>query len=81
MKMREYELKAYHEIEEWKRRINKRSSMLNRLSKKAQTKVNSIIPEKAHQIITDSIKNMVKATLIGSNATTRKNIPPAVALK
>ncbi len=39
---------------------------------KAQTKVNSIIPEKAHQIITDSIKNMVKATLVGSNALTRK---------
>ncbi|PAE25340.1 EcsC family protein [Bacillus sp. 7894-2] len=70
--MKEYELKAYKEIDEWKRRINKRSSMLNRLSKKAQTKVNSIIPEKAHQIITDSIKNMVKATLIGSNALTRK---------
>ncbi|MCM3708348.1 MULTISPECIES: EcsC family protein [Cytobacillus] len=70
--MKEYELKAYKEIDEWKRRINKRSSMLNRLSKKAQTKVNSIIPEKAHQIITESIKNMVKATLIGSNAFTRK---------
>ncbi|MBG9656120.1 EcsC family protein [Cytobacillus firmus] len=70
--MKEYELKAYNEIEEWKRRINKRSSMLNRLSKKAQIKVNSIIPEKAHQIITDSIKNMVKATLLGSNALTRK---------
>ncbi|MEH6986789.1 EcsC family protein [Cytobacillus firmus] len=70
--MKEYELRAYKEIDEWKRRINKRSSMLNRLSKKAQTKVNSIIPEKAHQIITDSIKNMVKATLIGSNALTRK---------
>ncbi|MBT2688937.1 EcsC family protein [Bacillus sp. ISL-47] len=70
--MKQYELKAYQEIEEWKRQINKRSSLLNRLSKKAQTKVNSLIPEKAHQIITDSIKNMVKATLIGSNATTRK---------
>ncbi|WP_404358259.1 EcsC family protein [Cytobacillus firmus] len=70
--MNEYELMAFYEIEEWKRRINKRSSMLNRLSKKAQTKVNSMIPEKAHQIITDSIKNMVKATLVGSNALTRK---------
>ncbi|KON89525.1 ecsC [Sporosarcina globispora] len=70
--MGKYELTAYQEVEEWKRRINKRSGMLNRLSKKAQTKVNGFIPEKAHQVITDSIKNMVKATLIGSNATTRK---------
>ncbi|WP_026582389.1 EcsC family protein [Bacillus sp. J33] len=70
--MKQYELKAYQEIEEWKRQIYKRSSLLNRISKKAQTKVNSLIPEKAHKIITDSIKNMVKATLIGSNAITRK---------
>lgn len=70
--MNHYELNAFREIEEWKRKITKRSGLLNRLSKKAQTKVNSLIPDKAHQIITDSIKNMVKATLIGSNATTRK---------
>ena len=35
-------------------------------------KVNGIIPEKVHQVITDSIKNMVKATLAGSNITTKK---------
>ncbi|MEH7122009.1 EcsC family protein [Bacillus sp. JJ1532] len=70
--MNEYELQAYKEIEEWKHKLFKKSGMLNRLSKKAQTKVNSLIPEKAHQILTDSIKNMVKATLVGSNLTTRK---------
>lgn len=31
-----------------------------------------MIPDKAHQVITDSIKNMVKATLAGSNITTKK---------
>ncbi|WNS76775.1 EcsC family protein [Bacillus sp. DTU_2020_1000418_1_SI_GHA_SEK_038] len=70
--MNEYELQAYKEIEEWKQKLLKKSGMLNRLSKKAQTKVNSLIPEKAHQILTDSIKKMVKATLVGSNLTTRK---------
>ncbi|KAB2337138.1 EcsC family protein [Cytobacillus depressus] len=71
--MKEYELKAYEEIEEWKYKLLKKSGILNRLSKKAQSKVNNLIPEKAHQILTDSIKNMVKATLVGSNLTTRKN--------
>lgn len=71
--MNEYELHAYKEIEEWKYKLLKKSGILNRLTKKAQTKVNSLIPEKAHQILTDSIKNMVKATLVGSNLTTRKN--------
>lgn len=70
--MNQYELKAYDEIQEWKRKMLKRSSLLNRISKKAQVKLNSLIPEKAQQIMTDSIKTMVKATLVGSNITTRK---------
>ncbi len=70
--MNEYELKAYDEVKEWKRKLTKRSSVLNRMTKKAQIKMNEIIPEKAHQIITDSMKNLVKATLVGSGFTTKK---------
>lgn len=70
--MNEYELKIYEEIEEWKRKLTKRSSILNRVSKKAQTKINEKIPEKVHQVITDSLKNLVKATLVGSDFTTKK---------
>lgn len=70
--MNEYELRAYDEVIAWKRKLNKRSGILARASKKAQTKVNQLIPEKVHQILTESIKNMVKATLAGSNLTTKK---------
>ncbi|GAE46084.1 EcsC protein [Mesobacillus boroniphilus JCM 21738] len=70
--MNEYELKAYEEALTWKRKLNKRSSLLARASKKAQTKVNQLIPDKVHQFLTESIKNMVKATLAGSNYTTKK---------
>ncbi len=71
--MNEYELKVYEEIKEWKWKMLKRSSLLNRVSKKAQVKLNSFIPDKAQQIMTDSIKNIVKATLTGSNLITKKN--------
>ncbi|MED3572474.1 EcsC family protein [Cytobacillus praedii] len=71
--MNEYELLVIREIEDWKRQMVKRSGILNRLSKKAQTKVNTWIPDKVHQMLTESIKNMVKATLVGSNLTTKKN--------
>lgn len=71
--MNEYELKVYDEVQEWKRRITKRSGMMNRLSKKAQAKVNEVIPEKVHEIMTESIKSMVKATLFGSQMTTNRN--------
>ena len=67
MNMNEYELKAYEEVMEWKRKLKKRSGMFARASRKAQTKVNQLIPEKVHQILTESIKNMVKATLAGSD--------------
>ncbi|MFJ5715024.1 EcsC family protein [Neobacillus sp. NPDC093127] len=71
--MNEYELKVYEEVEEWKRKLMRRSGMMNRLSKKAQGKINGWIPEKVHEVMTESIKAMVKATLFGSQATTIKD--------
>ncbi|WP_066058997.1 EcsC family protein [Robertmurraya korlensis] len=70
--MNEYELKVYHDIVLWKRRLSKKSPLLQRVSKKAQGKINELIPSKVHQVITDSIKQMVKALLLGSYVTTRK---------
>ncbi len=70
--MNEYELKIYHEIVLWKRKLLKKSPFLQRVSKKAQGKMNELIPAKAHQIITDSIKQMVKALLVGSYIITKK---------
>lgn len=67
-----YEDEVRDELILWQRKIFKRSSLLNRMSKTTQTKVNSLIPEKVHNVITDSIKNMVKATLAGSSVTTKK---------
>ncbi|MED4206068.1 EcsC family protein [Neobacillus mesonae] len=71
--MNEYELKVYDEVEDWKRKLTRRSGMMKRLSKKAQVKVNEYIPDKVHQMMTDSIKAMVKATLLGSQLTTNHN--------
>jgi EcsC protein family len=70
--MNEYELKVYDEIEDWKRKITRRSGMMNRVSKKAQEKINEFIPEKVHELMTESIKGMVKATLFGSQLTTNR---------
>ncbi|SHF72001.1 EcsC family protein [Ornithinibacillus halophilus] len=70
--MNDYESKVYDDLQVWRNKLLKQSGVFNRLAKKAQTKINEKIPEKAHQIITDAIKNMVKATLVGSNLTTKK---------
>ncbi len=78
--MTDYSQIVESELEAWKRKMIKRSSLLNRMSKTAQTKVNELIPEKVHTIMTESIKNMVKATLVGSNMTTNKQQAVGISL-
>ncbi|WP_142247967.1 EcsC family protein [Alkalihalobacterium alkalinitrilicum] len=58
------------ELRSWQRKMEKRQSMTGRLAKRFQNKVNQMIPEKVHHIVTASIKKMVHATLIGSEYTT-----------
>ena len=79
--MNEYELKVYDEVEDWKRKLTRRSGMMKRISKKAQVKMNEYIPEKVHQIMTDSIKTMVKATLFGSQLTTNHHQEQGLSLE
>ncbi len=45
-------------------------SLLNKFSKKIQTKVNSWIPEKVHKAITATLKQMIRAVLFGAKHTT-----------
>ncbi|MTT31371.1 EcsC family protein [Terrilactibacillus sp. BCM23-1] len=78
--MNDYEVKVYQDILEWKRQMLKRSGWINRTSKKIQTKVNQLIPEKAHVVITNAIKAMVQTTLTGSNLTTKKNLSRGLSL-
>jgi len=80
MVMTDYEKRVIGELKTWKRKIGRRSGMINRLSKKTQTKVNSLIPLKVHRVITESIKGMVKATLLGSNITTNKRQAAGMSL-
>lgn len=67
-----YEKKALHELKAWQMKMQKRPSIISRLTKGAQEKANGLIPEKAHVAITEVIKNMVKVVLAGSKFTTRK---------
>ncbi|MGM0841194.1 MAG: EcsC family protein [Bacillota bacterium] len=54
------------ELDSWKRKFSRKSSIFKRVSKQAQTKVNQWIPEKAHNVVTESIKKMIEVTLKGS---------------
>lgn len=64
-----YEEKVYGEMEGWKRRMLKDPSVSNLFAKRIQTKMNALIPEKIHYLITLTIEKMVKAVLFGSKYT------------
>ena len=70
-----YRWKVEEELFLWKRKMTKRTGLIGRTSKNIQSKINGIIPEKVHQVMTESIKTMVKATLVGSNIKMKKRLP------
>lgn len=78
--MSQYNSKVASEIRSWKGKMTKKPSLVNKMSKKTQTKINQLIPEKAHQVMTESIKAMIKATLVGSNFTTNKQQAKGLSL-
>jgi hypothetical protein len=47
-------------------------SLFNQLSKTVQVKINTWIPEKVHQAITATIKQMIRGVLFGAHYTTAK---------
>lgn len=59
-------------LSEWQKKMQRRPSFFNNLSKKMQTKVNSWIPEKVHKAITTTLKQMIRGVLFGARYTTAR---------
>lgn len=70
--MNNYEEKVIYELNLWKQKMSKRPSLANKMTKGLQNKVNNLIPDKVHTVITEAIKNMSKAVLYGSEYITRQ---------
>jgi len=69
MVMDKYEKEAYSELLKWQKQMIRRPSLINKLSKRLQTKINTWIPEKIHNAITTTIKQMIRAVLFGATHT------------
>lgn len=76
-----YEDQAREQVIRWKRKITKRRSMVGRYANGLQSKMNHLIPEKMHTVVTASIKKMVHATLVGSEYTMKKQPDVAKSLE
>ncbi|MBH0228719.1 EcsC family protein [Halobacillus yeomjeoni] len=61
-----YEERALKEALRWSRSIEKRSSILQRSTKKWQTSVNDKIPESVHRVVTSSVQKMIELAMTSS---------------
>jgi hypothetical protein len=72
--MNVYEEQARDELKAWQKKMQKRPSLLNSVSKRVQTKINSWIPEKVHNAITVAIRQMIRGVLFGARHTTAQTL-------
>ena len=70
--MDKYEQDAFAQLLIWQKRMTRRPSLVNKLAKKLQTKINNWIPEKIHVAITIAIKQMIRGVLFGAKYITAK---------
>ena len=72
--MADYEELVSAEVKNWQKKMLRRPGLFNSLSKKIQTKINSWIPEKVHNAITITIKQMIRGVLFGAKHTTTETL-------
>jgi hypothetical protein len=65
-----YEAWARGEVDHWRRRMLTPPSTLDRAARALQVRVNRIIPEKVHAVVTDVIERMTRAILVGADVAT-----------
>nr|WP_248484787.1 EcsC family protein [Tepidibacter aestuarii] len=63
---------AIKELNDWKKKMRKKPSLVQKTSKHVQNKFNGLLPEKYHEIVTSAIKNMTRAVLFSSKYITKK---------
>ncbi|WP_375419447.1 EcsC family protein [uncultured Hymenobacter sp.] len=68
---------AHAELRAWQQQMQRRPSLLNRLTRQVQIQLNALLPERVHQALTAAIRQMVRGVLFGSTYTTRRPLTGA----
>lgn len=71
-----YEQKAREEIADWERQLFKPPGWLERASKTIGARINNLIPPKVHNMITTTIKSIVRTALFGAEYTPKRTVEP-----
>ncbi|MFY0626923.1 MAG: EcsC family protein [Reichenbachiella sp.] len=62
---------AQQELEDWQYAMQKIPHISHTAIRKVQKRINKVVPEKVHIVITKAIKALTKGVLLGANFTTR----------
>ena len=69
--MSNYEEKIAGELAEWQVAMQRTPTVSNAAIRKLQTRINGLLPERLHKVITKVIKEMTRAVLFSAEFTTR----------
>jgi hypothetical protein len=69
-----YEQKAREEISAWEQQLFKPPGWLERTSKTIGNRINHLIPQKMHDVITTTIKSIVRTALFGAEYTPKRAV-------
>ena len=72
--MTSYEIAVRDELARWQQAMQRPPTPFGKLSTRLQRRINRMIPDRVHNIVTAAIKNMTRAVLFGAEYLTR---PPA----
>lgn len=72
--MTSYEIAVRDELARWQQAMQRPPSPFGKLSTRLQRRINRIIPDRVHNVVTAAIKQMTRAVLFGAEFLTR---PPA----
>jgi hypothetical protein len=65
-----YEEQVFQELKQWKESIQSRPSVVGSMAKSIQNRINNMIPDRVHEVITNAIRRMTKTVLFGARLTT-----------
>jgi hypothetical protein len=73
---------AFAELQAWQKQMQRPPSRLAKFTRRVQLRLNGLLPERVHQAITGTIKQLVRGVLFGSMHTTRQPLAaPSLATR
>jgi len=70
--MTPYERLILREVNRWKNAMERNPFIANKATKGMQSRINRLIPEKLHKVITEAVKQMTRTVILGAKFTSSR---------